>query len=237
MTVTAARGAWVVPPNRALWIPAETEHAIAMSGPVEMRAIYVDRAVADTIAADCKVIRVTPLLRALMLELVAAPLDYDEGGRLGHVAALFLDEIRRLDQEPLYIPMPADRRLRRVCEALLEDPARPESLAEWSLLAGASSRTLARLFARETGMRFVDWRRQVRLAEALARLARGQGVAVAARAAGYASVSAFAVVFRRLLGTPPREYFERGAEPPRLEALAPAAAGCGAAAKRGRPRP
>src|SRR5579875_911497 len=137
MTVTAARGAWVVPPNRALWIPAETEHAIAMSGPVEMRAIYVDRAVADTIAADCKVIRVTPLLRALMLELVAAPLDYDEGGRLGHVAALFLDEIRRLDQEPLYIPMPADRRLRRVCEALLEDPARPESLAEWSLLAGA----------------------------------------------------------------------------------------------------
>ncbi len=80
MTVTAACGTWVVPPNRALWIPAGTEHEIRMSGAVAMRAIYVDPAVAATVAAECKVILVSPLLRALMLELVAAPLDYDESG-------------------------------------------------------------------------------------------------------------------------------------------------------------
>jgi AraC-like DNA-binding protein len=99
-----------------------------------------------------------------MLELVAAPLDYDENGRMGHVAALFLDEIRTLAAQPLYVPMPSDGRLRRVCEALLREPARRETLGAWSEIAGASGRTLARLFERETGMRFVDWRPQVRLA-------------------------------------------------------------------------
>jgi len=208
MTVTAARGTWVVPPNRALWIPAEIEHAIRMSGPVAMRAIYVDHVIAGAVAEDCKVILVSPLLRALMLELAAAPLDYDENGRMGHVAALFLDEIRVLDAQPLHIPMPHDKRLRRLCEALLRDPARRETLEEWSDIAGASSRTLARLFERETGMRFVDWRRQVRLAEALVRLAQGRDVAAVARAGGYESASAFTAMFRQTLGKTPRDYFD-----------------------------
>jgi AraC-like DNA-binding protein len=208
VTVTAARGSWVVPPNRALWIPAQTRHAIRMSGAVAMRAIYVDPAVAGAAGAECKVIPVSPLLRALMLELVAAPLDYDESGRIGHVAALLLDEIRVLDALPLHIPMPRDRRLSRLCEALLRDPGRRDTLDQWALLAGASSRTLARLFDRETGMRFVDWRHQVRLAEALARLAQKQDVAAVARAVGYDSASAFSAMFRRTLGRTPREYLD-----------------------------
>jgi AraC-like DNA-binding protein/quercetin dioxygenase-like cupin family protein len=207
MSVTAASGTWVVPPNRALWIPAGTEHAIRMSGAVAMRAVYVDPVLAKRVARDCKVILVSPLLQALMLELVAAPIDYDPCGRMGHVEALFLDEIQALDAQPLHIPMPQDKRLRRVCEPLLRDPGRPETLAEWSAVAGASSRTLARLFARETGLRFVDWRNQVRLAAALVRLARGQGVAAAARAAGYDSPSAFTAMFRATLGKSPRDYF------------------------------
>ncbi|MBV8120503.1 MAG: helix-turn-helix transcriptional regulator [Alphaproteobacteria bacterium] len=208
MTVTAARGTWIVPPNRALWIPAGTEHAIRMSGAVAMRAIYVDAVVAEAVAVDCKVILVSPLLQALMLELVAAPLDYDTSGRMGHVEALFLDEIRTLDAQPLHIPMPRDKRLRRVCEGLLRDPGRRQTLAEWSAVAGASSRTLARLFERETGLRFVDWRNQVRLAEALVRLAQGQDVAAVARAAGYDSPSAFSAMFRTTLGKTPRDYFD-----------------------------
>jgi AraC-like DNA-binding protein/mannose-6-phosphate isomerase-like protein (cupin superfamily) len=207
MTVTASRGTWVVPPNRALWIPARTEHEVRMSGAVAMRAIYVDPGVAGEVAAECKVILVSPLLRALMLELVAAPLDYDENGRVGHVAALFLDEIRVLDAQPLHIPRPSDKRLQRVCEALLSDPGRRETLEEWSTLAGASSRTLARLFVRETGLRFVDWRHQVRLAQALVRLAHGQDIATVARVVGYDSASAFTAMFRQSLGKTPRDYF------------------------------
>jgi hypothetical protein len=116
----------------------------------------------------------SPLLRELVLEIVAAPIDYDETARTGHIAALILDEVRTLDAQPLHVPMPRDKRLRTVCAALLHEPGTSETLEEWSDIAGPA---WARLFASETGMRFVDWRPQARLADALVRLARGQDVA------------------------------------------------------------
>ena len=100
-----------------------------------------------------------------------------------------------------------------VCEALLRKPGRRETLEEWGDIAGASSRTLARLFASETGMRFVDWRQQARLAEALVQLAAGKDVASVARALGYGSPSAFTVMFRKALGKAPRDYFEDAPAP------------------------
>ena len=212
MIVTAAEGTWVVPPNRALWIPAGTVHSIRMSRAVAMRALYVEPRLARSVASACKVILMTGLLRELVLEAVHAPLDDDKNGRMGHVEALILDEIRTLDAQPLHLPMPHDERLRVVCEALAQDPGREETLEQWSAEVGASSRTLARLFASETGMRFVDWRQQARLAAALVQLAEGEQVASVARAFGYGSVSAFTAMFRRALGKTPRDYFGTRAE-------------------------
>jgi AraC-like DNA-binding protein len=141
------------------------------------------------------------------LEIVAAPIDYDETGRLGHIASLNLDEVRTLDAQPLYVPMPRDKRLRTICAALLYQPGSPETLEVWSDIASASSRTLARLLASETGMRFVDWRRQARLPDALARLARRQDVVSVSRGLGYASASALTAMFRKARGKTPRDYF------------------------------
>jgi AraC-like DNA-binding protein len=212
MTVTAAEGTWVVPPNRALWIPAGTVHSIRMSRAVAMRALYVEPRLARSVAGTCKVVLMTGLLRELALDAVHAPLDDDRNGRMRHVEALILDEIRTLDAQPLHLPMPHDKRLRVVCEALAQQPGREETLEQWSQTAGASSRTLARLFASETGMRFVDWRQQARLAAALIQLAEGEQVASVAGALGYGSVSAFTAMFHRALGKTPRDYFAAPAD-------------------------
>ena len=40
MTVRTRQGIWVVPPMRAVWIPAMTPHSITMSGNVSMRTLY-----------------------------------------------------------------------------------------------------------------------------------------------------------------------------------------------------
>src|SRR6516162_7394525 len=40
MVVWTGEGTWVVPPNRAVWMPAETEHAIRSWGDVAMRTLY-----------------------------------------------------------------------------------------------------------------------------------------------------------------------------------------------------
>jgi len=56
---------------------------------------------------------------------------------------------------PLRLPLPADRRLRRLCEALLADPARDDGLDRWAGDVGASARTLTRLFTGFAGLAFI----------------------------------------------------------------------------------
>jgi AraC-like DNA-binding protein len=207
MTVTTPAGTWVVPPQRAVWVPSDVEHAIRMSGDVAMRTLYVDAAVSFGLPRGCCVVSVTPLLRELILAAVGLPLLYDTRGRAGRIMALILDEIRALPMLPLQLPMPADLRLRRIGEALIADPADGRPLAAWGRAVGASTRTLARKFQAETGMTFAMWRQQARLLAGLDRLAAGAPVTEVALDLGYESPSAFISMFRRALGTTPGRYF------------------------------
>jgi AraC-like DNA-binding protein len=146
---------------------------------------------------------VSPLLRALILALLEEPVLYDESGRGGMLARLILDEIARARPLALAVPMPGDARLARLCEALLAEPGRGDTLDRLAAEAGASARTLARLFRRETGMTFAQWRQRARFAGACEALVRGEPVGRVARENGYASASAFTAAFRKALGVRP----------------------------------
>ena len=207
MTVTTREGAWVVPPLRAVWVPGGVTHRIRMSGPVEMRTLYLAPAASAGLPTQCRVVFVSPLLRQLLLRLVAMPQPYPLGGAEERIVAVLLDEIRAMPGAPLHLPLPADARLRRVTDALLSAPDDPRGLVAWARTAGASPRTLERLFLRETGMSFGTWRRQRRLLAALERLAAGESVTAVALGLGYESTSAFVAMFRRQLGRTPGSYF------------------------------
>jgi AraC-like DNA-binding protein len=207
MTVTTPHGTWVVPPQRAVWVPPDTDHESRMFGRVAMRTLYVAPDAARRMPARCCVVTVSPLLRELILEATRLPLEYDERGRDARVMRLILDDLGASPAVALHLPQPEDKRLRRICAALVADPADATSLEAWAARVGASARTLARTFARETGMGFASWRQQARLVAALQRLAAGEAVTAVALDLGYASPSAFSAMFRRALGTSPRDYF------------------------------
>ena len=207
MTVTTPHGTWVVPPQRAVWVPPDVDHESRMYGNVAMRTVYVERRAAAAMPQRCCVVTVSPLLRELILEATRLPRDYDEHGRDGRVMRLVLDELAASPAMPLHLPQPRDRRLKRICAALLDHPGGTDSLEDWAARVGSSARTLARTFARETGMGFSTWRQQARLAAALQRLAAGAPVTAVALDLGYASPSAFTAMFRRALGTRPSDYF------------------------------
>ena len=118
-----------------------------------------------------------------------------------------LDQLATLPVEPLQLPMPADPRARRAAEELRADPGGRRALARVSRLAGASQRTLERLFLEETAMTLGRWRRRMRLVEALRLLAAGEPVTRVALDVGYATPSAFIEAFRRELGRTPGRYF------------------------------
>ncbi|VZR81239.1 AraC family transcriptional regulator [Pseudomonas aeruginosa] len=209
MRLATHHGAWVIPPTRAVWIPPRVEHEIFMSGEVHMRTLFIEQPETPTPLSDCCVLAVTPLLREMILRAIhleSQPRLDDFRQRL---QGLILSEIANLERMPLYLPMPRDRRLQAICQALLKQPELGLTLDDWGLRVGASSRTLARLFAQELQMSFHEWRQQLRLTEALPRLLAGDSVQVVARDLGYGSTRAFSSMFRRLLGETPRDYLGR----------------------------
>ena len=205
MRVATEAAGFVVPPGRALWVPAGLPHAVSMRGGVAMRALFVRRDAAEAASGPpaTAVLAVSPLLRELILAACAEPLEWDLAGRAGHIAALILDEIAGARPLPLGVPAPRDPRLLRLAGALQADPARPLTLEGWAAECGASPRTLTRLFRRETGMSFGRWRQMLRLSEAAALLAQGVPAARAAALVGYASVPAFGSAFRAAFGQTP----------------------------------
>ena len=213
MTVSTREGSWVVPPQRAVWMPAGVTHEIRMAGAVAMRTLYVRSDAARHLPDRVRVIAVSALLRELLLRACALPVLYDEAGPDGRLMALVLDEIATLPSLALDLPAPRDPRLGRICRALRADPGSTRTLEEWALEAGASGRTLARLFVKETGLTFADWRQQARLLAAMARLAAGQPITRIALDLGYESPSAFAAMFRRALGAPPSRYLAAESQP------------------------
>lgn len=203
MRIATDAAGFVVPPGRALWVPAALPHAVTMQGAVAMRALFLRADAAAAGPAATAVLAVSPLLRELILAACAEPPEWDPEGRAGHVAALILDEIARAPALPLGIPAVRDPRLQRLVAAMQADPASPLGLENWAVSCGASARTLSRLFRRDTGMSFGRWRQTLRLVEAAALLAEGAPPARAAAAVGYASAPAFGAAFRVAFGVTP----------------------------------
>lgn len=207
MTVRTGEGAWVVPTHRAVWIPTGIAHSITMSGMVAMRTLYLRPRFAKGLPRNCCVINVSSLLRELILHACAV------GGRQRrrqwqrHLTQVILDQLETIQTVPLQLPNPSDPRAVRVAETLLADPSERRPLAELCQVAGASKRTVERLFREDIGMTLGKWRQQLRLMEGMRLLAEGSKVTHAALEAGYSTPSAFIAMFGKALGTTPTSYF------------------------------
>ena len=200
--ICAAGTAWIVPANRAVWIPPEIDHDVTVLGAVELRTLYISSAAAPLPLDACTVVDVSPLLRALC-EAIAEGV----GDTRHHLMMqLALEEMRIARPLSLDLPLPRDRRLKTLCDALMADPADGRGLAEWAEQVGASERTLARLFQSELDTSFGAWRQQLRLARAVDEISRGLPVAQVAATVGYASQAAFSAMFSRALGVPPSRF-------------------------------
>lgn len=206
MTVRTPRRGWIVPPSRALWIPAGTVHEIRINSAVEMRSLYIEPAAAGGMWAECVVLEVTSLARELILRAGGLPLSYDEAGDDGLLMRLLLAEIRRLSVCALDLPLPESAHLARLCEGVLNDLSARRACRTQAADLSISTRTLYRRFLKETGITFARWQQQARLLEAIRRLAEGASVTATALDLGYESTSAFSAMFRRSLGQAPRAF-------------------------------
>jgi AraC-like DNA-binding protein/quercetin dioxygenase-like cupin family protein len=207
MIVRSAEGTWVVPPNRAVWLVAGLEHEVRMCGAVKIRTVFVDSHVAPNLPQTSCVFAVSALLRELFVAAMRVPLDYAPATPDERLMQVLLDQLREVDVLPLHLPMPRDVRLKRICEALVNRPDDTSTAGQWARRLKVTSKTIHRLFAKQTGMTFGEWRQQARLLFALERLARGERIVDVALDSGYASQSAFSAMFRKHFGVPPNAFY------------------------------
>jgi AraC-like DNA-binding protein len=207
MTVQTKHGIWVVPPLRAVWIPAETPHSVAIAAPVSMRTLYFAPGLVRFFPAKCFVMNVSVLLRELILHACKFPRLQKKIPVRRRIIEIIVDQLQAANSVPLQLPHPNDLRALRVAKALLADPGEGRTLATLCEDCGASKRTIERLFLAQTKMTFSQWRQQLRLLHAMQLLASGEKVTGVALDAGYASPSAFIAMFRRQLGQTPKRYF------------------------------
>jgi AraC-like DNA-binding protein len=207
MTVRTQEGTWVVPPQRAVWIPARTPHGITMSGAVSMRTLYLKPGLVRRLAGSCRVVNVSPLLRELILHACHLPSLRRRIRAQAHLIDLIVDQLEIVETSPLQLASPIDPRAVRIAEVLSGDPSDQRSLEEICKTAGASKRTIERLFQSETHMTVGEWRQQLRLVRSLRLLAAGEKITHVALESGYSTPSAFIAMFKKALGTTPRQYF------------------------------
>ena len=206
VVVSTPHGAWVAPPERAVWTPGGCQHSVRMVGTVSTRSVLIEPGVHGSLGPANKVIQVSPLLRSLLDAAGTIPPEYDEGGRDGKVVALLLEELARAPTVPLAVPFPTTTALARKCHAFLETPAPHDTIDRWSVDLGLGRKAFTRLFKQETGLSFGAWRQQACILIALPRLARGDAVTTIAFDLGYDSAAAFTTMFKRRVGVAPSRY-------------------------------
>jgi AraC-like DNA-binding protein/mannose-6-phosphate isomerase-like protein (cupin superfamily) len=206
MEVGTDDGAWVVPPQRGVWIPAGKPHRVRMLG-VSTRSVYIEPRDVPRKGDQCEVLNVSPLLRQLLMEAIEVPPEYDRQGRDGVLMRLVLHEVARAEALPLlHVPLPRDPALAGLCVEFLRRPGIHVAPSTWAAQLNVSERTFNRRFGLETGMAFGKWRQRACVLVALSRLAAGEPVTVVALDMGYDSPGAFSTMFRKTLGRPPSHF-------------------------------
>lgn len=206
MQVSVGLSTWRISPRCGVWVPNDMPHQVAATAGVSYRSLFVSPAFSEILPRCGTALGIEPLTRELICEAATFGAEYQTGSAEARLIAVLQDRLGKLSAAKLSLTLPRDARAKRVSQYLLDYPADARSLEAWGAIVGASSRTLARIFLRETGMSFGAWVQTMRLSLALDRLALGDSVTCVATDLGYASPSAFSAMFRRRLGISPRNY-------------------------------
>ena len=207
VSVRAGTAVALLSVRSAVWVPPGMSVEISCRRSSAVCRVMIGVQDLPNMPAALEPVIVSPLLRALLLEAARIPDSGERSARDGLLLQLLRDELCGARTAALlHLRMPDHPRLLRVCEAVVKEPRRSLDLTACGRAAGVSRRTFTRLFAAEMEMTFGEWRRQVRLVEALSGLARGRSVTSVALDAGYRSPAAFNAMFRRATGVAPSQY-------------------------------
>jgi len=208
MKVVVENSVWLVASNQAIWVPGMYEHQVYFLKSNHVRNLFFDPSVITGLPDKCFALDVSPFLRELILKVIDAGDNYRLEGPAGRLIQVLIDELTGMTPTKIFLPISDESRVRKIMDVFINNPGDRRNIGEFAELACTSTRTLERLFVKETGQTFSDWRKQVRLMAAVERLEQGVSVTQLSIDLGYNSPSAFIEIFRKEFGTTPHKYLK-----------------------------
>lgn len=199
---------WVIPPQRALWLPPLQIHSYHLLSQTDLQSVYFSSSlIAEctnfTKSHDVHVITATPLVK----ELIQGIFSQEYNGSSQRKMALLLLEILS-EAAPLAteLPMPRDERLFCATQELLVNHRWEAAMSDLAYIANMSERTFSRLFIKDTGFSFRTWKQRARVCASLDLLANGIPVKQVAYQLGFSCPAAFSAAFRAIIGKTPGHF-------------------------------
>lgn len=207
LLVETHAGRWLIPSNRAVWLPAQEAHTVVMRSRTKVRSLFIKTdMIYDDLPNTSYVVNVPPLLKELISAATLLPIDYQEDTYANLLVGLLLEELKRHTSLNLLLPWPNDARYHNVCEYLTHHPTDSRSIPEWASELHISSKTFERQFVKLTGLSFGKWRQQARLLYSLEALSEGRPIIDIAFQFGYNSHSAYSAAFKDFFGQRPSDF-------------------------------
>ena len=188
------------------WTPKHCSHKVKIFAGVQVYVLDLDYSDTDGFLNDPGVFGTSAFLNSLLekasdLDDVSYPSGY-----IQHFAALLSYEIARLEELPLGLPLPSDRRARNIADQLMNCPASELTQDQLANQWGVSVRTLSRIFTKQTGLTFSQWRQQAKIVTSLQWIQEGLPINDVAERSGYTNFSAYIEAFRQRFGETPGKF-------------------------------
>ncbi|WP_084623945.1 AraC family transcriptional regulator [Oceanospirillum beijerinckii] len=205
LTVDVVDKRLFISPEKAVWLPAGTEHSVATQYGAELKSLYIEQNY-QLLADKSQVMTMTPLIKALIMEASEFAIEYPLDGYENEVISLILTVLPRLETDQQHLPWPSLPELYRLCCSLYDRPGDRRTTEELANTLSMSKRTLERRFSKATGISLQSWRNRLRFLKAVELLNSGKNITHIALELGYSSPSAFIYMFRSQTGISPNRY-------------------------------
>lgn len=202
---------FLLPPQRAAWIPAGLSHRTAIDD-VESCSVFFRADLPECPeGVGLRILAASPLMR----EMIGFATRWPPGAPSDPLAESYFRTLALLCRDwteaemPFHLPVARSPALARAMEYAQFHLAEAD-IAGAADTAALSVRTLRRRFADEVGMSWKDYLHHSRLLGAMARLGDPAiSIAEVAEEVGFASLSAFSKAFAQIAGESPGRYRRR----------------------------
>lgn len=206
MNVVVGNNIWVVNPLQGLWLPGGVEHQVTFQKDVNYYSVFIDPSFTGGLPSNSFSFDIPVFLKQLVFKIITFGVEGNISPSQRRIIDVFLDELALITPSATFLPTTNNERLQKVVELLMEDVASKNTIDHYAEISFMSTRTLSRLFIKELGMNFSDWRTRLKLLEAIKRLGEKQSIKEIALNLGYETPSAFIYMFKKHLGKTPSNY-------------------------------